>query len=63
MKSILLPLALALTACDSSPQPQTTTNPVFGTQIQAVEKARAAGGQVMDAAEAQRRQIDEATQP
>lgn len=63
MKWTLLPLALALVACDSSPPPQTTSSRVFEAQIQAVDKARAVDGQVIDAAEAQRRQIDEATQP
>jgi hypothetical protein len=66
MKRILIPLALTLTACDPTPPPQPETarkpNPVFETQIQAVEKARAVEGQVMDAAEAQRKQVEEATQ-
>ena len=67
MKWTLIPLVLVFAACDSgpSPQPQTepASNPVFETQIQAVNKARAVEGQVIDAAEAQRRQIDQATQP
>jgi hypothetical protein len=67
MKRILIPLALFLSACDASPPPQTQTerqpNPVFETQIQAVKKAEAVEGQVMDAAEAQRQQIEAATQP
>lgn len=66
MKSILIPLALCLTACDASPppQPQTgrTPNPVFETQIQAVKKAEAVDAQVQAAAEAQRQQMDAATQ-
>lgn len=66
MKSILIPLALCLSACDASPppQPQTgrTTNPVFETQIQAVKKAEAVDAQVQAAAEAQRQQMDAATQ-
>jgi hypothetical protein len=67
MKRILIPLALFLSACDASPPPQPQTeerqpNPVFETQIQAVEKARGVEGQVMDAAEAQKKQIDEAAQ-
>lgn len=66
MKRILIPLAALLTACDPSPppQPETAGQPgtVFETQIQAVEKARAIEGQVMDAAEAQRKNIDETTQ-
>jgi hypothetical protein len=67
MKLTLIPLVLALAACDSSPPPHPKTvsapNPVFEAQIQAVDKARAVEGQVMDAAAAQRRQIDQATQP
>jgi hypothetical protein len=67
MKRILLPLALCLAACDASPPPQPQTeerkpNPAFETQIQAMEKARAVEGQVLDAAEAQRKQMEETTQ-
>lgn len=66
MKRILLPLGLILSACDPSPPPQPETgrkpNPAFEAQIQALEKARAVEGQVMDAAEAQHKQMDEATQ-
>ena len=66
MKWTLIPLALILTACDASPPPQPQTeakpNRVFQTQIQEMEKARAVEGQVMDAAQAQRQQIDDATQ-
>ena len=66
MKWTLIPLALSLAACDATPPPQPRTdptpNPVFQTQIQAMEKARAVEGQVMDAAQAQRQQIDDATQ-
>ncbi|MEW6120707.1 MAG: hypothetical protein AB1593_11535 [Pseudomonadota bacterium] len=66
MTRFLIPMICLLAACDASPppQPQTeerTPNPVFETQIQAVEKARAVEGQMMEAAEAQRKQIDEAT--
>ena len=47
------------------PQPETERqpNPVFETQIQAMEKARAVEAQVTESAEAQRRQLDAATQP
>ncbi|HQS82714.1 MAG TPA: hypothetical protein PKV42_09660 [Thiobacillus sp.] len=68
MTRFLIPLICLLAACDASPpspQPQTeerTPNSVFETQIQAVEKARAVEGQLMDAAEAQKQQMDEATQ-
>ena len=68
MKRILMIAGLLLlAACDPTPPPQPETgrqpNPVFETQIQAMEKARAVEGQVMEAAEAQRRQMDAATQP
>lgn len=66
MKRTLIPLALILTACDPTPPPQPeierSPNPVFETQIQAIEKTKAVEGQVMDAAEAQRKQMDAATQ-
>lgn len=66
MKWTLLALALTLAACDSTPPPQPKTehqpNPAFDAQIQAVQKARAVEGQVMDAAEAQRKQVDDAAQ-
>lgn len=66
MKRILIPLALILAACDPTPPPQPETgrqpNPAFETQIQAMEKARAVEQQVMDAAEAQRKQMDEVAQ-
>ncbi|HQT30716.1 MAG TPA: hypothetical protein PLE48_03740 [Thiobacillus sp.] len=66
MKRFLIPLALCLTACDASPPPQPQTgrppNPVFETQIQAVKKAEAVDAQVQAAAEAQRQQMDAATQ-
>jgi hypothetical protein len=65
MKWTLMLLALMLTACEPTtpPQPETARkpNPVFETQIEAMEKAKAVEGQVMDAAEAQRKQMDEAT--
>lgn len=62
----LIPLALIVAACDpgTPPQPETgrEPNPAFEAQIQAVEKARAVERQVMDTAEAQRKQMDEAAQ-
>lgn len=65
MKPALIPLLLILTACDPAPPPQPEIehqpNPAFETQIKAMEKARAVEGQVRDAAEAQRQQVDEAT--
>lgn len=67
MKGFLIPLlALLLSACNPTPPPQPETedkpNPVFDSQIQAVRKAQAVEAQVMDAAAAQRKQIDDATQ-
>jgi hypothetical protein len=66
MKWTLIPLVMIVAACDPTPPPQPETerkpNPAFEAQIQAVEKARAVEGQVMDAAEAQRKQMDEAAQ-
>ena len=66
MKWSLIPLVLLVTACDPTPPPQPETEhkpkPAFEAQIQAVEKARAVEKQVMDAAEVQRRQADEAAQ-
>ncbi len=64
MKWTLVPLALIVAACDPTPPPQPETerqpNPAFETQIKAMEKARAMEGQVNAAAEAQRKQLDEA---
>ena len=66
MKWTLIPLAAILAACDPAPPPQPEVarqpNPAFEAQIKAMEKARAVEDQVMEAAEAQRRQIDEAAQ-
>jgi hypothetical protein len=66
MKRTLIPLALLLTACDPTPPPAPETeaqpSPIFQTQIKSMEKARAVEGQLMESAEAQRRQMDEAAQ-
>ena len=66
MKRIAILLGLLLSACDPAPPPPETErqpNPVFETQIQAMEKARALEQQVRDAADAQRHQLEAATQP
>ncbi len=66
MKGLLIPLVLLLTACNPAPPPQPKTEdkpvPIFDSQVQSLKKAQAVEGQVMDAAEAQRRQLDQATQ-
>lgn len=66
MKRILIPLVLTLTACDPTPPPQPETerspNPVFETQIQAMEKAKAAESQMIDATKLQQQKLDEVTQ-
>jgi hypothetical protein len=67
MKRIAILLGLLLSACDPTPPPQPETerkpNPAFETQIQAMEKARAVEQQVRGAADAQRQQLEAATQP
>jgi hypothetical protein len=67
MKRIAILLGLLLSACDPTPPPQPETerkpNPAFETQIQAMEKARAVEQQVQNAADAQRQQLEAATQP
>ena len=66
MKWPLIPLVLLLSACDPTPPPQPETerkpNPAFETQIQAVRKSQAVEGQVMDAADAQRKKTEEAVE-
>lgn len=66
MKWTVLSLALILTACDPTPPPHPETarqpNPVFETQIQAIDKANAVEDQLKNATEAQRKQMDEVTQ-
>jgi len=66
MKWILIPLALALTACDPTPAPQPETegrpNPAFETQVRAMEKARAVEQQMKDTAATQRKTLDATTQ-
>jgi hypothetical protein len=67
MKRIAILLGLLLSACAPTPPPQPETerqpNPAFETQIQAMEKARAVEQQVQNAADAQRQQLEAATQP
>lgn len=71
MKKLLIPLMLMLGACDNTvppPPPKTepaaaSSNRLFDSQRQALEKARAVEGQVNAAAEAQRKQMEQAAQP
>ena len=66
MKWFVIPFAILVAGCDPTtpPQPETprAANPVFETQIQAIEKAKAVEGQMKDAIEAQRRQMGAGTQ-
>ena len=70
MKQLLIPLVLILAACDNTtppPPPKTEavsgSDRLFDTQRHALEKARAVEGQVNAAAEAQRKQMEQTTQP
>lgn len=70
MKRLLIPLVLLLAACDNPvppPPPKTDvvsgSDRLFDTQRSALEKARAVEGQVNAAAEAQRKQLEQTTQP
>lgn len=66
-RTLMIAGLLLLAACDPTPPPQPETgrqpNPVFETQIQAMEKARAVEAQMEAAAEAQRKELDAATPP
>lgn len=70
MKSFLMLCVLLLSACDNTvppPPPKTEAAAVgsdrlFDSQRQALEKARAVEGQVNAAAEAQRKQMEQAEQ-
>lgn len=70
MKRFLIPLVLLLAGCDNPvppPPPKTEVvsgaDRLFDTQRSALEKARAVEGQVNAAAEAQRKQLEQTTQP
>jgi hypothetical protein len=63
MRYFLLVSVLTLTACDpSAPQPKAPADPLFGAQREALKKAQGVQDQVDDAAAAQKKQIDQATQ-
>ena len=64
MRWPLLSLALLLAACDpTTPPTPETPKSAFDAQTRALERAHAVEGQLMDAAAAQREQIDAATRP
>lgn len=70
MKRLLIPLVLLLVACDNTvPPPPPKTDAVsgsdrlFDTQRHALEKARVVEGQMNAAAEVQRKQLEQTTQP
>ncbi len=70
MKRLLIPFVLLLAACDNTvpPSPPKTeavsgSDRLFDTQRRALDKARAVEGQVNAAAEAQRKQLEQTTQP
>jgi hypothetical protein len=61
MKYVVVPLLLALAACDK-PAPPPKVDPLFAAQREALKKAQGVQDQVDDAAAAQKKQIDQATQ-
>lgn len=67
MKTTLIPLALILAGCDPAPPPHPETerapSPVFATQTQALEKARAVEARLLEAAAARRAQTEGAPPP
>ncbi len=70
MKRLLIPFVLMLAACDNTvppPPPKTEVisgpDRLFDTQRSALEKARVVEGQMNAAAEAQRKQLEQTTQP
>lgn len=71
MNRLLIPLVVILSACDNTvppPPPKTTATGIgadrlFDGQRQALEKARAVEVQVSAAAKAQRKQLEQTTQP
>jgi len=53
----LVPLIVLLSACDA-PSNEPATNPILDPQVRALEKAKGVEGQLKDAAEAQRQQME-----
>jgi len=66
MKRLVIAACFILAACDPAPPPQPEVerepNPLFETQIRAVDKARDAGAVLQESEDARRRQLEEATQ-
>ena len=66
LPAVLLPAVLLLAACDANPPPQPEVerepNPLFETQIRALDQARDAGALLQDSEDARRRQLEEAAQ-
>jgi len=59
MKTFLamVPLITLLSACDA-PSNESATNPILDPQVRALERAKGVEGQLKDAAEAQRQQLE-----
>jgi hypothetical protein len=59
MKPILamIPLIALLSACDA-PSNEPAANPILDPQVRALEKAKGVEGQLKNAAEAQRQQLE-----
>ena len=66
MKTLLVPLVLLLAACDANPPPQPEVerkpDPVFESQIRALETARDAEVQHQASQAARQQQLDAAAQ-
>ncbi|MEW6414836.1 MAG: hypothetical protein AB1482_06230 [Pseudomonadota bacterium] len=65
MKRFLLPLCLVLAACEPSPPPpqpevERAPNPLFETQIRALDQARETGAALQQSEDARRSQLEEA---
>ncbi|MFN3750333.1 MAG: hypothetical protein ACK4SR_03100 [Thiobacillus sp.] len=66
MKRFLLPLCLVLAACEPSPTPpqpevERQPNPLFESQIRAMDQARDTGAVLQEREDARRRQLEDAT--
>ncbi|MFN3545277.1 MAG: hypothetical protein ACK4UX_10550 [Thiobacillus sp.] len=64
MKRLLVPICLALAACEPTPPPQPEVerqpNPLFETQMRAMDKARDTGAVLQESEDARRKQLEEA---